>query len=157
MSESFEPESRAGIGKQSVGDGSAHAMSHYHHRFAQRKFLFNGVELLPQDSSRVWIRIPTGIAVEPELVIPPDIFVAAQIVQHWHPCGWCVHETMNNKQDGLVRIVRFEARHSGGRGVFLRSEHTGESKLLWLFPGEQHCIGRREVCRERIGISVNAD
>src|SRR5205814_5853451 len=34
MSESFEPESRAGIGKQSVGDGSAHAMSHYHHRLA---------------------------------------------------------------------------------------------------------------------------
>ena len=64
---------------------------------------------------------------------------------------------MNNKQDGLVRIVRFKARDSGGGSVFLRSEHTGEPKLLWFFPGKQHCIRRREVCRERIGISVNAD
>src|SRR6266516_6676821 len=140
MSESFEPESRAGIGKQSVGDGSAHAMSHYHHRFAQRKFVFDGVELLPQDSRRVWIGIPAWIAVEPKLVIAPDIFVAAQIVQHWYPSGWRVHKAMNNKQDGLVWIVRFKARDPGGRGVFLRSEHTGEPKLLGLFPGKQHCI-----------------
>src|SRR5438105_12831107 len=103
MSESFEPESRAGIGKQSVGDGSAHAVSHYHHRLAQRKFLFDGVKLLPQDSSRVWVRIAAGVAIEPKLVITPDIFVAAQIVQHRHPSGRCVHETMNDEQHSLVR------------------------------------------------------
>src|SRR5437773_12407905 len=98
MSESFEPESRAGIGKQSVGNGSAHAMSHYHHRFAQRKFLFDSVELLPQDSRRVRIGITAGVTVEPKLVITSHVFVAAQVVQHWHPCRRCTHVHMDTRQ-----------------------------------------------------------
>src|SRR5205814_707256 len=38
-------------------------MSHYHHWFAQWKSLFDGVELLPQDSCRVWIGVTAGIGV----------------------------------------------------------------------------------------------
>src|SRR5213080_5070285 len=101
MSESFEPESCASIGKQSVGDGSTHAVADHHHRFAQWKFLFDRVELLPQDSRRVRIGITAGVTVEPKLVIPSHVFVAAQIVQHRYPGCRCIHETMDDKQDGL--------------------------------------------------------
>jgi hypothetical protein len=64
---------------------------------------------------------------------------------------------MNDEQYGLVRIIRFEARDAGSSGVFLRPEETGEPKLLGLFPGEQQCIRRREVCRQGIVMSVNVD
>src|SRR5436305_7007270 len=124
MSESVEPESRTGIGKQSVCDGSAHAMSHYHHRLAQRIFFFNRVEFLPEDGRGIRIRIATGIAVEPNLVIAPEIHVAPQIIQHWHPRNRCVHETMDKKDDCFVWIVRFKADDPGGGGIFLRPEET---------------------------------
>src|SRR5207302_1654248 len=101
------------------------AMSHYHYRFAQRKFLFDGVELLSQDSCLLRIRIAAWIAVEPKLVIPSHVFVGAKINQHRYPGDWCIHETMDDEQDGLVRIVRFEPRDTGGRGIFLRPEETG--------------------------------
>src|SRR5438128_3209204 len=156
MSESIEPESRAGIGKQSVGDGSAHAMSDYHHRFAQRKFLFDGVELLPEDGRAIRIRIAAGIAVEPNLVIAPEIHIAAQIIQHWHPRHRCVHEAMDEKHDRFVWIVRFKAYDPSGRGVFLWPEETGESKLLGFFPGKLEGICGREVCRKGIDMSVHS-
>src|SRR5437667_3571998 len=126
MSESFYPESRAGIGKQSVSDGSAHAMRHHHHRFAQRIFLFNRVELLPEDGRGIRVRITTGIAVEPDLIIAPEIPIAPQIIQHWHPRHRCVHEAMDEKHDRLLWVVRFKADDPGGGGVFLRPEETGE-------------------------------
>src|SRR5947207_8709288 len=122
MSESFYPESRAGIGKQSVSDGSAHAMRHYHHRFAQRIFLFDRVEFLPEDGRGIRVRITTGIAVKPNLIIAPEIHIAAQIVQHWHPRDRCVHEAMDEKHDRIVWIVRLKPDDPGGSGVFLRPE-----------------------------------
>src|SRR5216110_3789496 len=139
MSESFEPESRAGISKQSVGDGSAHAMSHYHHRFAQRIFFFNRVEFLPEDHCGIRIRVATGIAVEPNLVIAPEIHIAPKIIQHWHPRDRRVHEAMDEKHDRFVWIVRFKADDPGGGGIFLQPEETGESKLLGLFLGKLEC------------------
>src|SRR6266705_3214744 len=125
MSEGIEPESRAGVGKQSVGDGSAHAVAHHHHRLAQRIFLLNRIEFLPEDGRAIRIRIATGIAVEPNLVIAPEIHIAAQIIQHWHPCYRCVHEAMDEKHDRFIWIVRFKAYDPSGRGVFLWPEETG--------------------------------
>src|SRR5438045_7701641 len=130
-------------------------MSHYHHWFAQWKSLFDGVELLPQDSCRVWIGVTAGIAVEPNLVIAPEIHITPQIIQHWHPRDRCIHEAMDEKHDSFVWIVRFEADNPGGGGVFLRSKETGESKLLGLFTGKLEGICRREICRQWIGVPVH--
>src|SRR5882724_9738954 len=94
MAEGPDPEFCPGVGDERSRDASTHAVANDHHRFAQRKFLFDGVELVPEDSRRVWIGITARIAKEPKLVIPPDIFVAAQIVQHRYPSGRCIHETM---------------------------------------------------------------
>jgi hypothetical protein len=47
---------------------------------------------------------------------------------------------MDDEHYCLVGIVRFEARDTGGGGVFLRPEETREPKLLGLFPGKQECI-----------------
>src|SRR5439155_12368646 len=107
MAESVEPESRTGIGKQSVCDGSAHAMSHYHHRFAQRIFFFNRVEFLPEDGRGIRISIAAGIAVEPNLVIASEIHIAAEIIHHRYPGSRCVHEAMDEKDDRFVWVVRF--------------------------------------------------
>src|SRR5947208_6928966 len=62
MAERLDPEFRPGVGDERSRDASTHAVADNHHRFAQRKFLFDGVELLPQDNGRVWIGIPAGIA-----------------------------------------------------------------------------------------------
>src|SRR5437867_8100797 len=155
MSESFYPESRAGIGKQSVSDGSAHAMRHHHHRFAQRIFLFNRVEFLPEDGRGIRIGIAARIAVEPNLVIAPEIHIAPKIIQHWHPRDRRVHEAMDEKHDGFVWIVRFKADDPGGGGVLLWPEETGKSKLLGLLTGKLEGICRREVCRKGIAVSVH--
>src|SRR5204863_3951331 len=98
-----------------------------------------------------------GIAVEPNLVIAPEIRIAAQIIQHWHPCDRCVHKPMDEKDDRFVCIVRFKSDDPGGGGVFLRPKKTGESKLLGLFKGKLNGVCRREVCCKEIGMSVNAD
>src|SRR6266581_2776499 len=63
---------------------------------------------------------------------------------------------MDEKHDRFVWIVRFKTDDPGGGGVFLRPEETGESKLLGLFLGKLKGIRRREVCRQRIGVSVHA-
>src|SRR5439155_15263205 len=157
MSESFEPESGAGVSKQSPGDTSAHAMGHYYHRLAQWIFLFNRVEFVPEDGRAIRIRIATGIAVEPNLVIAPEIHIAAQIIQHWHPRYRRVHEAMNEKHHRFVWIVRFKADDPGGGGVFLRPKETSQPKLLGLFAGKLEGICRREICRQRIGVSVHAN
>src|SRR5436190_3968066 len=131
-------------------------MRDYHHRFAQWIFFFNRVEFLPEDGRGIRVRITTGIAVEPNLVIAPEIHIAAQIVQHWHPRDRCVHEAMDEKDDRFVWIVRFKADYPGGSGVFLRPEETGESKLLGLFTGKLKGVCGGEVCRQRIGVTVHA-
>src|SRR5207247_3777907 len=117
---------------------------------------FNRVEFLPEDHCGIRIRVATGIAVEPNLVIAPEIHIAPQIIQHWHPRDRCVHEAMDEKDDRFVWIVGFKSDYPGGGGVFLRPEHTGESELLGLFKGKLKGVCRREVCRQGIRVSVNA-
>src|SRR5438477_111166 len=63
---------------------------------------------------------------------------------------------MDEKHDCFVWIVRLKADDPGGGGVFLRPEKAGESKLLRLFTSKLKGICRREVCRERIGVSFHA-
>src|SRR5437762_9430684 len=82
MAEGSNPEFRPSVGNERSRDASTHAVADDDHRFAQRKFVFDGVELVPQDGGRVWVGISAGIAKKPKLVISPDIFIAAQIVQH---------------------------------------------------------------------------
>jgi hypothetical protein len=47
---------------------------------------------------------------------------------------------MDDEQHSFIRIIRFQARDPGSRGVFLRPEETSEPKLLGLFPGKQQSI-----------------
>src|SRR5436309_2968791 len=63
---------------------------------------------------------------------------------------------MDEKDDRFVWIVRLKADDPGGGGVFLRPEETGESELLGLFTGKLKGVCSREVCRQRIGMSVHA-
>src|SRR6266550_1151491 len=140
MSKSFDPESRAGIGKQSSCDTSAHAMSHHYHRFAQRIFFLNRVEFLPENGCAIRIRITAGIAVEPNLVIAPEIRIAAEIVHHWHPRYRCVNEAMDHEQHSFVWIIGFKPGDPGSTGVFLRPKKTGEPQFLGFFPRKQHGI-----------------
>src|SRR5437868_14055745 len=81
MSKSFEPESRAGIGKQRPGYRSAHPVGYHHHRLAQRIFFFYRVEFLPWNGRAIRIRIAARIAVEPNLVVAPEVWTAAEVVQ----------------------------------------------------------------------------
>src|SRR5439155_15055418 len=62
---------------------------------------------------------------------------------------------MDEKHDRFVWIVRLKPDDPGGGGVFLRPEHTDESKLLGLFKGKLEGICRREVCRQGIAMSVH--
>src|SRR5450432_3055387 len=78
FSKTLDTKFRAGIGDQSSADASAHAVAYQDHLFAQWKFLLDGVEFLAKDERAVGIRITAGIAVKPELIVGPDLFVGAQ-------------------------------------------------------------------------------
>ena len=71
-----DPEFRPGVGDQSSGDASTHAVPHHHHRFAERISLFDGVEFLAEDERAIGIGITAGITVKPKLIVGPDILVA---------------------------------------------------------------------------------
>src|SRR5207248_11393933 len=67
LSKPLHPEFVPGIGDESSADASTHAMTDEHHLSAQRKFLFDGVEFLPEYERAVRIRIVVGITVKTKL------------------------------------------------------------------------------------------
>src|SRR5437016_1611468 len=75
MAERLSPEFCSSVGNERSGDASTHAVADNHHRLAERKYLFDDVEFLSQDSVRVRVGIPAGLAEDPKLVIAPAIFV----------------------------------------------------------------------------------
>ena len=59
-----------------------------------------------QDGGGIGIRIAARVAVEPELVILSDDWIAAQRVDHRRPCRLRIHQAMDDEHDRLVRVVR---------------------------------------------------
>src|SRR5438067_1340827 len=80
LSKPLHPKFVPGVGDESSADASTHAVTDHHHLFADRKFLFDGVELPAEDQRAIRIGITAGVTVKPKLVIATDALIAAQIV-----------------------------------------------------------------------------
>ena len=80
-------------------------MADDNHRLAKREPFLGGVKFSPQDRSGIGIGIATRVAVKPELVIAPDVCIAAQAVEHRRPRRGRIHQPMDDKHDSLVRVV----------------------------------------------------
>ena len=136
--EDFFPEFRAGIRDEKSADASTHAVADNDHRLADGIFFSDGIELAAQDRSGVGKGVAARVAVEPELVILADRLVAAEVVDERSPSRGSIHETVNDEDDGLVRIVGLEAGNSSGLRVFFGMEQAGEFKFFRLGFLEHH-------------------
>src|SRR5439155_3888647 len=64
LSKGLHPEFVPGVRDESSADASTHAVADDDHLFAQRKFLFDGIQLLTKDERAIGIRVAAGVTVK---------------------------------------------------------------------------------------------
>jgi hypothetical protein len=145
--EKLNPQLIAGVGDEQPGDAASHAVADHDHLLVQWETLLDSVQFMVQDCSGIGIGVAAWIALEPKLVVAPDLLITTQAVEHRCPGRGRVHEPMDHQYNNFVWIVGLEPRDTGRLRVLGRVEHAGEFEFLRVGAREHH--GERITCNTR--------
>src|SRR4029077_9985616 len=87
----------------------------------------DSVQFMAQNRSGIGIWITTGIAIEPELVVAPNLLVTTETVKHRCPGGGRVHEPTDHQYNNFVWIVGLEPRDIRAVSAYLAGLSRRES------------------------------
>src|SRR5260370_30729983 len=92
---------------------------------------------MAQNRSGIGIMVTTGIAIEPKLVVAPNLLVTTEAVEHRCPGRGRIHEPMDHQYNSFVRVLGLEPRDTSRLRVFGGGNQAPEVEFLRVGAPEQ--------------------
>src|SRR5260370_8336121 len=105
---------------------------------------------MAQNRSGIGIMVTTGIAIEPKLVVAPNLLVTTEAVEHRCPGRGRIHEPMDHQYNSFVRVVGLEPRDTSRLPVFGGVKQHREFEFLRVGPREHPAHRPPKILAPRI-------